>query len=347
MSRRIPFAEIEGDHIYHTLRHFPQVQKSISQVEQVQLANGRNFVDQYRPKKHEPTRDRLFRSTHRLEELSRSSLEEVSLPMDEIRRIIVMSRDNRLSKHDTPTGIEEVKYSIDPVENAQGKLTKRSLSFDPMSVTNALHGFSGSRLTESEFDVQLRRCLNINLTKIELRSLFQSMDGDGSNLIDGVEFTRYFFNLGNIARSKIRVEVVERLQRAQHEFKERQQKETDRIKKWEADQISISIFQPEEADRGIARLSEVALRWESSDSSNLQGFDTFLSPYGFKLQLERSFKLKLSGPECGAISRRFSTKEGECCVDGRAFLNFFTRLQQEVKGEHKKHYLNKVYLYKI
>merc|ERR1719218_469205 len=69
--------------------------------------------------------------------------------------------------------------------------------YDKRRMNDDLAGFSdGPPLTFGEFDTQLKRCLNINLTRVEIQALFDHMDLDGNKVIDAVEFVRYFFKVG-------------------------------------------------------------------------------------------------------------------------------------------------------
>ena len=95
-----------------------------------------------------------------------------------------------MSRASTRKGPRETRTHL---ELANEKLEKSSLSHAPTSQVNNLIGFQGQDLTMDEFDVQLRRCMQIVLTRKELIAMFSSMDADGSGLIDGVEFTRYVF----------------------------------------------------------------------------------------------------------------------------------------------------------
>ena len=38
----------------------------------------------------------------------------------------------------------------------------------------------------------------------------------------------------------------------------------------------------------------------------------------------------------GALLRRYKTREGEFCVDGKAFLQSFNKLRRDSASEHKK-----------
>ena len=86
-------------------------------------------------------------------------------------------------------------------------------------------------LTKKELSVLMRRCLNITLKQVELDALFECMDVDKSNLIDGVEFTRYFIDLGNKARAFIQKEKHEVLRRKIELSKRNEEKVAERLKK--------------------------------------------------------------------------------------------------------------------
>eukprot|EP01038_Epipyxis_sp_PR26KG_P008892 gene8892-11995_t len=217
--------------------------------------------------------------------------------------------------------------SASPLEIANAKLTKIALTFDSQSSNNHLAGFDGAKLKKNEFRTLLRRCLNINLRNVEFEAFFQSMDADGSELIDGVEFVRYFFMLGNKARREISLDGIERLAKKEKEEKRREVEEKERIKKWESSQISH--FTSEERDTALLKLSEAAYQWDAEDVSVTKGFEAYLTPYEFKLQLEKSLHLKLSGSEVGALIHEFTTRSGENCVDGILFIKKLISIQRK------------------
>lgn len=50
----------------------------------------------------------------------------------------------------------------------------------------------------------------------------------------------------------------------------------------------------------MMKLKDAAFHWDPSthiDSLFTQGFEAFLSPYQFKIQIEKSFNIKLTGAE--------------------------------------------------
>ncbi len=231
-----------------------------------------------------------------------------------------------------------------PLQVANDKLTRGALSFAPLGTMNVLAGFQGQDLNKEELNVQLQRCLQIVLHKNELDALFGSMDADDSGLIDGVEFTRYFLTLGNIARSKLAADKVAREEAEKVAAKEAQEKHLSDLKEWEASQVSdTGSLSGADEDRVFKKLAKVALHWDTGSAISAQkllGFDCYLSPYQFKRQLELSLGLKLGPVDMGALLRRYKTREGEFCVDGKAFLQSFSKLRRE-SAEHHKHLLRK------
>jgi hypothetical protein len=226
----------------------------------------------------------------------------------------------------------------DPLTTANAKLAKASLSYAPSAEYNILAGFQGQDLNEAEFDVQLRRCLQVNLSKKELTAMFRSMDADGSGLIDGVEFTRYFLTVGNIARETTRLETLHKGRREAHRAKMHAIEEVERVKLWESSQISHDTT-VEDEQRIFQRLAKVALHWDNGSAvaeAKLIGFYAYLSPFEFKLQLEASFNLHCDPEETGALMKRYKTGEGEHCEDGKAFLQSFSKLLHTSRVQHAK-----------
>lgn len=394
--RRVPYAESEASHLFKVLRHFPDLAKSHPEIEQMQVQAGRNWHDKTLKKK-EKARPIKHTSTRRLDQLTKSALHENPGHMDDIRKVLLISRnpsmtarfdrkqlepldsfsrfgsqsndgmeENRLllGEADVPIligkdnlnpltpqarGPESASrlskrasssYGKTPLEVANAKLTKAALSFTAAGEVNPLKGFQGQDLNMEEFNVQLRRCMQINLKKKELKALFGSMDADDSGLIDGVEFTRYFFTLGNVARNKLQVELVASRRREVDEEMRQRVEDDKRMKDWESSHISdLETITTEDEARVFSRLADVALKWDSTSNINalkLVGFNQFLTPFQFKVQCERSFDMKLNRQDCGALLRRYKTNEQEACVDGKAFLQSFSKLRRESAHEHKK-----------
>lgn len=85
----------------------------------------------------------------------------------------------------------------DALSTANAKMTKISTSFNSQNYHSCVRAFQGPLLDMTDFATQLKRCLNINLRAVEVEALFQKMDMRHDGRIDGVEFVRYFFALGD------------------------------------------------------------------------------------------------------------------------------------------------------
>lgn len=212
----VPTPEYERSHTYHTLRQFPELCRTLNDM---QLINLRSKKKMNCSTKNRPN---IQKSTHRLDQLSKSSLDEINA-MTDFRKILLENRrklqNSSVGSFSSLPSIEDRELTnIDHADAADRKLTKVSVSFDSQSYHSHLAGFTGA-LTKKELEVQLRRCLNINLKQAELDALFLRMDADNSQLIDGVEFIRYFFNLGIEARGKQQVEAARLREKRQQDLK--------------------------------------------------------------------------------------------------------------------------------
>lgn len=388
--RQVPFAEIENDHAFRVFRHFPELRKSVPALKTLQLEKGRNWKDLQQPKNEMP-REILHKSTHKLDELKKPATMDASL-LSDFRKVLFEGRSKRMqslslvqmdeplpthhrksptnlprSRAGTADGDQSVgsASTIACLRSANEKLTKLSVSYDSRDPVSYLLGFEGLALDKQELNVQLRRCLNIWLTKEELDALFESMDSDNSNLIDGVEFVRYFFSLGNKARGKINRELSNKLKKLSQEAKLLEVEKLEKLKKWESEQIAHSTA--EESEHAMEKLAYAALRCDPSgfiSHIKLQGFEKYLSPFEFKQQLEKSFDIRLTPGEVskrsnffffftfffcidyccwfiiiiksGALLKKYSTLPGEYCVDGHLFLCQFYVFQQEAWKKHKR-----------
>ena len=356
-----PFAEYEKDHVLKTFRHFPGLRTSISNIDSFQKSIGRDFKTRHNPNLKAMERPIQLKYTHKLEELSKSSIDDF-ISMDDFRKVLlaernkqkkmygeltggsIISKKSSVSILNSPSNISRMstiegdenstktRYSIIDLEAANQKLAKVAVSFDAMSNFNILKGFQGAKMDIQQFHGQLKRCININLTKGELFAMFKSMDVDDSNTIEPVEFIRYFFDLGNKLREEARLQVLKKYEDSIKEQKQKKIDEDLRLEQWKKDQIAN--FTNTDIESAMKKLSAVALRWDNSnfiDAISLSGFKQFLSPYEFKTQIEKSFGIRLTKGESGALLEKFSTREGEYCVDGDLFMKQFIRIQKAAR----------------
>lgn len=366
--RNIPFEESETDHTFKVYRHFPELRKS---VETIAIFHNEkettNRIDrENRKSTHLNKRDITLKSTHILDELSKSCLADIHT-LHDFRKVLF---SNKLKK--APHVVETNDETLDPsTENhnylnegigngyitalraANDKLTKRSLSHDSRDPISYLLGFEGLKLDKYDFNVQIRRCLNINLTRDELEALFFSMDVDTSGFVDGVEFVRYFFMLGNKARHQITIDAARRKVQCVVDEKLDAELQLAKEREWQSEQVSRCTV--EEEDSAMAKLAHAALRCDPSSFINkikLRGFEKYLTPFEFKHQIEKSFDMHLTPGECGALMTKFgstglpiagvkpsfsfsASASQAHSIDGRLFLCRFFVFQQETWKTHK------------
>jgi hypothetical protein len=210
--RSVPREEVSSEHMFRSLRHFPAISKSIS--------SSRGAIETQRNSNLHPSsstkwrRNKFETSTHRLDELCKSSLSEFSA-LSQFRKQIINDRDRPSATEVKPKS--PVQTKTDPLRSGNAKLTKFAVRYDSRRMNNDLAGFSGVVLDKAYFDYQLKRCLCVYLTPEELDALFEHIDTDKGGTIDGVEFLRYFFKLGADARDELRCQLIESA--AQHETK--------------------------------------------------------------------------------------------------------------------------------
>lgn len=218
--------------------------------------------------------------------------------------------------------------TLSPLQQATDKVAKVSLSFDFRSANNPLAGFYGTELNKKEFAQALRRCLNINLSRPELDALFDSMDANGNGRVDGVEFVRYFFRVGGDEKAAARRSCAASLARRSYPG---------------PNNPNPPAFQPpsydeHEATSAMRKLAEAAFRWDRADhggAASVLGFEAFLAPEAFLLQLEMSFAVRLSPAELAVLLDKFRCENRTgLSVDGYLFLKRFSALAQTVRAEY-------------
>lgn len=346
----VPTEEYERQHAFRSLRQFPALRLSAKEVEEMKLRKRRERGTTLKG----PS---IFKTTYRLEQLSKSSLEEVSSVMTDYRRILMenrrvntmsssascssssssrtrldMDESEALTRREQRQKEAEEKERRSPLELADQKLTKVSISFDAKSYNSHLSGFQGARLDKKEFNALLCRCLNVRLNGAELDALFDRMDQDQSKKIDGVEFVRYFFALGNSARWNMQLETMAIRAKKTEAMKRRQEEEEARIRDWEAKQITH--YTDRDRESAFQKLRDLSLFLEVTDEVDglyLRGFEGRLTAYQFKQQVNKLFSRRLSASEISALIAEFQITDEDTFVDGSAFLRRLQELQQEAQ----------------
>ena len=217
--RTVPRSEVESGHTFRSLRHFPEIAKSIPStalsIETRTLETSALTKTRERSQKKTTLKKATsLKSTHYLDALCKSSLDEFST-LSQFRKQIINDREKPTSHAANTFCRPSSKIEADPLLTGNAKLTKFAIRHDSRRMNTDLEGFHGHSLDKEQFDYQLKRCLTIYLTRHELDAVFQHIDADNSQLLDGVEFLRYFFRLGQDARDRMRADTIATAARTQ------------------------------------------------------------------------------------------------------------------------------------
>ena len=197
MMGLIPSSDFQKQHAFDTLRHFPELRKSLDEIKNIitppsttdEMADKNGWDDSYglmkRQKRQQINREISFRSTYKLDALKKTSIDEFKT-MADFRKVLLENRKkNGLSLSSLPLHKKINQESVDnnptgdvydPLKAANEKLSKVSLSYDSLMVNSPLLAFDGTILQKNQFQTLLRRCLNITLKKEEIDALFINMD---------------------------------------------------------------------------------------------------------------------------------------------------------------------------
>jgi hypothetical protein len=343
--RSVNRAEVEADHLFKATRHFPELRQSLRAVNTQQVDFGRDMTTTKKYNNEGKVRPKQLKSTNYLDTLTGSVVDELQ-GMTHIRGVLLGERARIRDLRAQERSIVDRTHELSPLERANEKLTKASVSFNALSANNDLSGFQGRPLTVTELDVQLKRCLNIKLKSDELAAVFRVMDLDDSKDIDGVEFTRYFFKLGSDAIALMRKRELEREEKEREEKRRLEEEEARRRKEYEA--AHIAPFTEEEKESAMKKLARRAYFFDHNhfiDVLLVRDFACHLSPYQFISQLEESFSISLSKAEYGALVNIFKDPDaqddgggrlGIFIIDGDRFVKEFKRLQRVERKIHEK-----------
>lgn len=146
LYRKVTLQEIENDHTFRSVRYFPELRNSKSEITKRQAGMGRDFKEHV-PKIEHFRRKKQHKFTHRLEELTKSSLDEIKA-LSEFRKVI---SDERMQLR-TANLPEAPSRPVSPLKlteeqnlaSANAKLTKFAISYDAGSFINILAGFQGT-----------------------------------------------------------------------------------------------------------------------------------------------------------------------------------------------------------
>ena len=260
----------------------------------------------------------------------------------EKRHIAQLEKQARLIQEAEREHMEKMKAVVEgrPVEissaftdaditSAKHKLVEASVYFDS-SKPGALISFEPQYLSPLDFIRAIKRTFNLALTTQELGYVVSLYDKDGSGNIHCKTFLNGLFAMGHEERDRHRLEQLERNREGERLMKEREEKKKyDLLNKTD---IEVDyVFTDGDRNSALAKLLVASTKFDRAHPAamSLEGFDCFsLKAPAFKEIVRRTFNLKLSPKEVGALVRHFDKSEEGSGTDIECgdFLNVFLQM---------------------
>jgi len=262
----------------------------------------------------------------------------------ELNRIAEEERAKKLKAADEKTHVEVADdFSDSDRKNAYDKLRVAASKYDknhPSSM--GLDGFDGKFLTAGVFREMVKRTFNVQLNPKELAALVDDFDTDRNEKVNCTEFLKCFFKMGFEEKFKFNSERIAKQREAERlaaEEERRKQKEKE-------DKHNLQVdydFSEDDRRSALEKMTDSAVKYDKNHASSvsLVGFEgAFMTPYVFKDMIFRTFGIKLTPKELGALMKHFD-KDGDGTVDCSEFLNSFFRLGFEKRSQWHQEQLEK------
>ena len=220
-------------------------------------------------------------------------------------------------------------YTEADFQSAFQKLTTGAMKYDrsgPGAV--GLEGFEAVSMPPHVFKEQLKLVFNVNITLPELWALVAYFDRDNTGVVNCKHFLTQFLRTG--LDERIRIRQGWRKEEAQKRDKDRaaeEQKEAEKRKKAWAE-VDFDFLEPD-FDAMLEKFVEMCFNFDRRQlgPAGLTAFEVdSLNPSQFREMLKRTFNLKLTSRELGAMVTYFDSKSRRV-ADCAMFLNSVTQIR--------------------
>jgi Ca2+-binding EF-hand superfamily protein len=221
------------------------------------------------------------------------------------------------------------KYTEADFQTAFEKLTTGAMKYDrsgPGAV--GLDAFEAVSMPPHVFKEQLKLVFNVNVTLPELWALVAYFDRDNTGVVNCKHFLTQFLRTGLDERIRIRQgwrkeEILKREKDKQLE----EAKEAEKAKRAWAE-VDFDFLEPD-FDAMLAKLVDMCFNFDRRQlgPAGLSGFEVdSLNPSEFREMLRRTFNLKLTSRELGAMVTYFDSR-GKKVADCAMFLNSVVQIR--------------------
>lgn len=224
-------------------------------------------------------------------------------------------------------------------ENALRKLQREASRYHSEHVSAPdLSVFNGADMNVAEFREMVKRQMNLTFTYPELASLLPLI-GSKTNkcCINTADFLNKFKSIGWKERQKRRAVQLKLLAEQQRKLEEDKLLRRERLCRQMNDIVDYD-FSQEEMDSAVAKLTQAAYKYDKNHpgSGSLEGFmGRSMEPGVFGKMLHKTFHVKLSGKELGAIISIYDA-DGNGEIDSAEFLSNFFFMQRQCKEVVRK-----------
>ena len=214
-----------------------------------------------------------------------------------------------------------------PLGRALKKVAVAAVKYDRVKDGVYVNAFRGGAMAPAAFRLEMKRSLNIKLRDDEFEELVTEFDQDGDGTIVGSEFLIQFMSIG--FKEKSRIAHRRRQKQKKKELSDLMEEKRRRMKEEAKMESNItSDFSKADLQSALDKIQQVAGDYDATSASamSLGGFlGTPLTPGNLRDMLRRTFNLRLSGAEIGAMMSAFDQDQSGT-LDGSEFLINFKKL---------------------
>ncbi|KAJ1442366.1 hypothetical protein B484DRAFT_66814 [Ochromonadaceae sp. CCMP2298] len=217
------------------------------------------------------------------------------------------------------------RYGEQHLQSALDKLTEAATRYDKVRGVSLI-SFEPAKLSPLEFQKGLKRTFNIKLTPQEMGAAVEYFDKDGTRMVQCQAFLSTFTILGQTKKSEIR---THELKQQRDEWEQARMEGENKILEMTTKVLYEVNFDFDDIDReeSADKITLCATKYDASHPASL-GLDGFerrtMAGAEFKELVRRTFGLKLTAREVGAVFERFHAEKEE--INCKDFLNFFLQL---------------------
>lgn len=220
-------------------------------------------------------------------------------------------------------------YSEGDFKSAFAKLTEGAVRYSksgPGAV--GLEGFEAVSMPPHIFKEQLKLVFNVKITIPELWALVAYFDKENSGVLNCKQFINQFLRTGLEERDRIRIgwRTEQRRRREKDEQKE-EAKEAEKVRKaWS--EVDFEFLETD-FDSALDKFVHICHQFDRRmlGPAGFAAFDAeTLNPAEFRETMKRTFNLKVSARELGALVTYFDVS-GKKVANCSAFLNAFVQVR--------------------